>query len=220
MIDGVLLENGQSRAMRATLPATYEEFVQACANGTQLLDIMFNAAGWQTQPTFLNAGNLLSNESANALGLPNTAVPDDAWSKIVPAGSVFWIASTTIPSSFLMCDGASLSTTDYAALFSAIGYTFGGSGEQFNLPDLRAAFIRGAGTQNGYSATFGQRQDASAVSTAFYTDNYGLYQARILNQDKVTSDTNRSVGQNGRSGSGQLKYVRPFNVALTPIIKY
>ena len=218
MIDGVLLENGQSRAMRATLPATYEEFVQACANGTQLLDIMFNAAGWQTQPTFLNAGNLLSNESANALGLPNTAVPDDAWSKIVPAGSVFWIASTTIPSSFLMCDGSSLSTTDYAALFSAIGYTFGGSGTQFNLPDLRAAFIRGAGTQNGYSATFGQSQEASAISTVFTSGQYKKVQ--IINQDKSVSDLNKSAGQNGLSDGGQYMYVRPFNLALTPIIKY
>lgn len=168
--------------------------------------------------TMINKATLLSDETAELLGLPNTAVPDDAWSKIVPAGSVFWIASTTIPSSFLMCDGSSLSTTDYAALFSAIGYTFGGSGTQFNLPDLRAAFIRGAGTQNGYSATFGQSQEASAISTVFTSGQYKKVQ--IINQDKSVSDLNKSAGQNGLSDGGQYMYVRPFNLALTPIIKY
>lgn len=82
MIDGVLLENGQSRAMRAILPATYEEFAQACAAGTQLLDIIFNAAGWQTQPTFLNKQNLLQDPTAAQYGLGPTATVDDAFSEI------------------------------------------------------------------------------------------------------------------------------------------
>lgn len=78
MNDGILLENGKSRLMRATLPATYEEFVQACAAGTQLLDIMFNSAGWQTQPTFLSKGNLLSDAVSSVIGLPATATVNDA----------------------------------------------------------------------------------------------------------------------------------------------
>jgi len=62
---------------------------------------------------------------------------------IVPSGSVIWFASNTPPTGFLECNGASLSTTTYAALFAVVGYTFGGSGTSFNLPDLRGMFIRG-----------------------------------------------------------------------------
>jgi len=62
---------------------------------------------------------------------------------IVPSGSVIWFASNTPPTGFLECNGAALSTTTYAALFAVVGYTFGGSGTSFNLPDLRGLFIRG-----------------------------------------------------------------------------
>ncbi len=36
---------------------------------------------------------------------------------------------------WLLCDGRLLSVTLYSELFSLIGYTFGGSGSQFNLPN-------------------------------------------------------------------------------------
>lgn len=47
-----------------------------------------------------------------------------------------WSASTA-PSGFLECDGSSISTTTYANLFAVVGYTYGGSGASFLLPDLR-----------------------------------------------------------------------------------
>ena len=36
---------------------------------------------------------------------------------------------------WLKCDGRALSTTQFNLLFQVIGYTFGGSGNTFNLPD-------------------------------------------------------------------------------------
>ncbi len=38
---------------------------------------------------------------------------------------------------WLNCDGRGLSTTTYNILFQTIGYSFGGSGDTFNLPDAR-----------------------------------------------------------------------------------
>jgi microcystin-dependent protein len=61
----------------------------------------------------------------------------------IPSGAVFYFAKNTPPTGFLECNGASISTTTYAALFAVIAYTFGGSGANFTLPDLRGAFIRG-----------------------------------------------------------------------------
>jgi microcystin-dependent protein len=38
---------------------------------------------------------------------------------------------------WLICEGQSLDTAVYPDLFAVIGYTYGGSGSTFNLPDLR-----------------------------------------------------------------------------------
>lgn len=60
-------------------------------------------------------------------------------------GEVAFFARTTLPSGWLKANGAAVSRTTYAALFAAIGTTFGaGDGRTtFNLPDLRGEFLRG-----------------------------------------------------------------------------
>ena len=67
-----------------------------------------------------------------------------------PAGIVVPFAGTSAPSGWLACDGAAVSRTTYATLFSAIGTTWGaGDGSTtFTLPDLRGAFLRGSGTSS------------------------------------------------------------------------
>ena len=55
----------------------------------------------------------------------------------VNTGLIIPWSSTSIPSGFLECNGQSVSTSTYAALFAVIGYTYGGSGANFNVPDLQ-----------------------------------------------------------------------------------
>lgn len=43
------------------------------------------------------------------------------------------------------CEGQQLSKKDYPALFDVIGYTYGGEGDYFNLPDMREYVPCGAG---------------------------------------------------------------------------
>jgi microcystin-dependent protein len=47
---------------------------------------------------------------------------------------------------WLKCDGRSLDTTAYNLLFQVIGYTFGGSGANFNLPNAQGRVIGNKGT--------------------------------------------------------------------------
>ena len=57
----------------------------------------------------------------------------------VNTGLIIPWSAASIPSGFLECNGASVSTSTYAALFAVIGYTYGGSGANFNVPNyLRA----------------------------------------------------------------------------------
>jgi len=66
----------------------------------------------------------------------------------VNTGIVVPWGSASIPSGFLLCDGASYSTTTYAALFAVIAYTYGGSGGNFNVPDLRDRTVVGVSSAN------------------------------------------------------------------------
>lgn len=62
----------------------------------------------------------------------------------VPVGAgALWFTGAP-PTNWLICDGSSLDTTTYAALFAVIGYTFGGSGSNFNLPTFVGRFPMGA----------------------------------------------------------------------------
>ena len=62
----------------------------------------------------------------------------------VPVGGILLYTGMATPSKFMFCDGASLSTSIYSSLFAVIGYTFGGSGALFNLPNLNNRFPIGA----------------------------------------------------------------------------
>ena len=140
----------------------------------------------------------------------------------VPVGSVFWLATKTAPEGYLICDGSAVSRTEYADLFAAVGTTFGaGDGSTtFALPNLQAAFIRGAGSQDGYSATFGEKQEATYIETA--SDDKRILKEPIRNEDKWSPNTSKTSNKvDGTATAYTYKsYFRPYNIALTPIIKY
>jgi microcystin-dependent protein len=64
----------------------------------------------------------------------------------VPPGTIVAFAGTVAPEGWLLCDGSAVSRTSYASLFGAVGINFGGGDgiANFNLPDLRGRFLRGA----------------------------------------------------------------------------
>jgi microcystin-dependent protein len=61
-----------------------------------------------------------------------------------PVGSILPLASNTIPSGWLLCDGSSKLISELPELFNLIGYNWGGSGNYFNLPDLRGRTLVGS----------------------------------------------------------------------------
>ena len=181
------------------------------------------------KPNVYEDNQVLDDETKGELGLPENATPNDALqaliTKSVPTGSVFWLASQSIPTGFLLADGSAVSRTEYANLFKVIGTTFGtGDGSTtFNLPNLQAAFIRGAGSQDGYSATFGQKQEATGIADYYaggYNrfENYNSTSARVHYSDYFWRDN--SVSSGSTTVDRVVYRFRPFNIALTPIIKY
>jgi len=94
------------------------------------------------------------------------AIP--AASDMTPAGTVIWTARTTAPTGYIKANGAAISRSTYATLFSAIGTTYGaGDGSTtFNLPDLRGEFIRGWDDGRGVDTgrTFGSAQASANLA--------------------------------------------------------
>lgn len=160
--------------------------------------------------------------------------------KAVPIGAILpWMSTkTTYPDGFLKCNGATISRSDYSDLFDAIGTTYGaGNGSTtFKIPDLRGCFLRGDGTQNGYSgAALGSYQNPALPNitggpiTADNRSGIGNYGAI-----RLTSIT--GGGFNWDGGNNYRNYyfnaswsntiyqdgineVRPFNKSCQYIIK-
>jgi len=114
----------------------------------------------------------------------------------VNTGIVVPWGSASIPSGFLLCDGQSVSTATYAALFAVIGYTYGGSGANFNVPDLRDRTVVGVSAAN--SKTLAQGIGANTVTpTGNISGNTG---ATTLTTSQIPSHTH-PLGGAGEGGS-------------------
>jgi microcystin-dependent protein len=190
------------------------------ASGTNVFSLL--AAG--------TSGQILTSGGAGAPIWANSA------NFSVSTGDVIFYAASTPPTGYLKANGASLSTATYPNLFAAIGYTFGGGGSSFNVPDLRARFIRswddGRGLDPGRG--FGSNQGAGITSHRHYVINSasrtqnlsasnfisGNYNPININNFKpnlsgiATGDANQ--GNSSPSGSES----RPTNVALLACIKF
>ena len=144
-----------------------------------------------------------------------------------PIGAIQSYGGETAPAGWLMCDGSTLSRTDYAELFAVIGINFGeGDGETtFSIPDLRECVPVGAGKNLTKSITnhdrynLGQFKDDAlgthnhplvSVTTATY--NTAGVPVGIGNNNTPTSATHgKQLGVNYIIKAKQIAV--PFDVA-------
>lgn len=60
----------------------------------------------------------------------------------VPIGLILEWFTETAPDGFLECNGQSITVAAFPDLFLQLGYRFGGSEENFNIPDCRGLLVR------------------------------------------------------------------------------
>lgn len=77
---------------------------------------------------------------------------DRTGERLAQSGDLKATARATAPSGWLLCYGQSISKTTYLDLFAAIGYTYGGSGDNFNVPDMRGRVPVGLDNMGGTNA--------------------------------------------------------------------
>jgi microcystin-dependent protein len=159
-------------------------------------------------------------------------------SAAIPPGTILQYAGGTVPTGFLLCNGATnLNTTTYADLFAAIGYTYGGSGGTFSIPDGRGVFIRGAGSQTIGSVTYSGTL-AAKQNDAYPSHNHGggnhnhgikFYNGGPAgNNDGVIGSGNYQIVNNNTAvasgtiiaSNGSGTETQPANLCVNYIIKY
>lgn len=142
--------------------------------------------------------------------------------KLVRPGFVDWFAGTTPPDGWLACNGGTVSRTLYAALFAAIGVTYGaGDGATtFTLPDLRDDFIRGASASRAVGTrasdtTRSHTHGYTEVGEVAYNQPYGPASgASEGNTAPQFGNINRTTAATGGAETA------PRHVVLLPCIKW
>ena len=119
----------------------------------------------------------------------------------------------TNPAGFLIADGRSLKKSEYPELFNVLGYIYGGSGENFNLPNFAdGKFMRGIG---GNAAALGQvQQDEIKSHTHGVGQQPGIGQSNNGGSGPFAGSNNHI--QSGATGGNET---RPYNMAVVVIIK-
>lgn len=150
------------------------------------------------------------------------------------AGTVAYFGMGSAPDGWLKCNGAAVSRTTYADLFTAIGTTYGsGDGSTtFNVPELRGEFMRGLDDSRGVdtgralgSAQSGQNASHTHGVTdpghAHTISSYAVAGAGGVSVGVTSGTTSTSSNTTGISiqSSGGTE-ARPRNVAMLACIKF
>lgn len=150
----------------------------------------------------------------------------------VPVGTIVWSAATQAPNGYLLCNGATVGRTTYAALFAAIGTTYGsGDGSTtFALPNLINRVMWG-GTSPGQYLEAGL---PGIVGQAAFNGVLGsVVSATGALKQSVTSGEYQAGGANGNTTIGYINFnaadsnaiygtsdtVQPPALTLVPYIK-
>lgn len=183
--------------------------------------------------------NLVSSGGGSvAIIPPNTA---SAYTLTAPAstgviaqvlvGEVKAFITGTVPTGYLECDGASVSTTTYAGLYAIIGYTYGGSGASFTLPDFRGKFLRGWAHGSANDPDRAARTNRGDGTTGDYVgtnqvDGFKSHSHTIPGDTSTAGNFTWTAGDQvcyksgAPTGSTGGNETRPININVMYIIKY
>lgn len=232
-----VIDNQSAVAFRADLNSALAAIVTQNSNATAPTVTFANMIWYDT------ATNEIKKRNEANSGWIVLGTVDEALGRFTPTGSsdtgaVTFFARNSAPAGWLKANGAAVSRTTYAALFSAIGTTFGaGDGSTtFNLPDLRGEFPRGWDDARGVDSA---RVFGSAQTDAFQGHYHNL---RLSDGTQVGYDGGGGAGTanlradgtpatpyaqaqevltNGTNGTPRTaSETRPRNIALLACIKF
>lgn len=127
----------------------------------------------------------------------------------LPVGVIVPFGGESVPGGWKLCDGASYDTGAEAAMFAVLGYVYGGSGSNFDVPDLRKRLPLGkavSGTGSALADTGGSldhdHSQASHTHTASGTHTHSIASHNhTFPTSGVNSTHNHTQGSTGSQAS-------------------
>ena len=118
-----------------------------------------------------------------------------ALADLIPVGVIVPFAGKKAPSGWALCHGGSLPKDEYPELFDMVGYSYGGEGDNFGVPDLRTRVPVGYDVRNPPFNTLGAKGGQAEVTlTRAQMPSHAHYQ-------RVTASR-----EGGNSGGYRMDY--------------
>ena len=128
-----------------TIGVTVGKGTKAGGVAATFADVNFAAVHYWLKVEIKESGSYRELSYTQLTSVPYAEVATNAVS--APVGSVMPFAgdASKVPAGWLLCNGAAVSRSDYAALYAVIGtaWGYGNNSTTFNLPDMRGMFLRG-----------------------------------------------------------------------------
>lgn len=136
-----------------------------------------------------------------AVATPAPVATEAVWGE-ASLGEIQMFAGNFAPRGYAKCEGQLLSISQYSALFSLLGTTYGGDGRTtFGLPDLRGRTPLGAGRGPGLNETrLGER--AGVEQTTLRTQNITVKANVPAPRGSGRTQIRPSGGASGQAGGG------------------
>lgn len=153
-----------------------------------------------------------------------------------PVGIIVPYASSTLPDGYLLCDGGVYDPADYPELFAVVGYSFGGVGSAFNVPNLIDRAIIGSSGTFAFGDSGGEIDvtlDVSEIPAHTHSDAGHVHSIPLVTSlpaqagvgfagdvtiPIVTNNTGISFANNQDTGGGGAHNNMPPYLTLTYMI--
>ena len=182
------------------------------------------------QPYLLDAAGSIANDDLLYARINNTWAAFSTASGNV--GEIVAWPDSDVPDNFLDCNGQSVNAITFGQLFAIIGYMYGGSGANFNLPDLRGQFVRGTANGSGQDPDRLSRTDRGDGATGdlvgtrqadefeSHTHKLPIYANNNAGPQAENADTSGGLHDADSFAAGGSTETRPKNVNMNFIIRF
>lgn len=129
-------------------------------------------------------------------------------------GEIRMFGGSFAPAGWAFCDGQPMPISENDALFTLIGTTYGGDGQEtFNLPNLQSRVPMHAGTQGGITYQLGEM--AGVESVTLTTNQIPIHTHAYL-ASNTTATTQLPGGNIAAQGVGQIYTSANSPILLSP----
>ena len=149
----------------------------------------------------LNGGGTSTTATTgdNSTKIATTAFVQTAITAAVLSGTIQMWPTASAPTGYLLCNGAAVSRTTYAALYAVVGTTFGvGDGSTtFNLPDYTNRMPIGVGSTAALAGTGGSKDAITVSHTHTITDPGHQHNTSVTNSALFPATGQITIGYGG-----------------------